>query len=67
MELEALATHSVGTSNTGSDMTDIMVVDLESFVHVELDMENNGISEVGNNVSGLNEGQSVSWCVPIIV
>ncbi|KAI4829700.1 hypothetical protein KUCAC02_001375 [Chaenocephalus aceratus] len=55
MELEALATHSVGTSNTGSDMTDIMVVDLESFVHVELDMENNGISEVGNNVSGLNE------------
>ncbi|KAJ4947539.1 hypothetical protein JOQ06_009574 [Pogonophryne albipinna] len=56
MEQEALATHSAVTSKTGSDMTDIMVVDLESFVHVELDMENNnGISEVGNNLSGLNE------------
>ncbi|XP_063736606.1 SHC SH2 domain-binding protein 1 isoform X2 [Eleginops maclovinus] len=52
MEQEALETPSAGTSNLGTEMTDIMVVDLESFVHVEIDMENNnGISEVGNNLN----------------
>ncbi|XP_029284637.1 SHC SH2 domain-binding protein 1 isoform X2 [Cottoperca gobio] len=57
MEQEARGeTPSAATSKAGNEMTDIAVVDLESYFNVELDMEiNNGISEVGHNVSGLNQ------------
>ena len=54
MEQEARENSSAGTRKTGDEMTDI-VVDLESYVKVELDMEKKRI-EVGRNVSGITQG-----------
>ncbi|XP_068586650.1 SHC SH2 domain-binding protein 1 isoform X2 [Cebidichthys violaceus] len=52
MEQEARETPSAGTRKAGDEMSDIVEVDFESYVNVELDMEeNNHISEVGHNVS----------------
>ncbi|XP_028440820.1 SHC SH2 domain-binding protein 1 [Perca flavescens] len=53
MEQEARENSSAGTRTTGDEMTD-MVVDLESYVKVELDMEKKRI-EVGHNVSGITQ------------
>lgn len=59
MEQDAGANPSAGTRETGNEMTDIVVVDLESYVNVELDMEkNNGSSVVGHKVSGVTQGLS---------
>ncbi|KAA8577401.1 hypothetical protein FQN60_000140 [Etheostoma spectabile] len=54
MEQEARENSSAGTRKTGDEMTDIMVVDLESYVKVELDMEKERI-EVGQNVPGITQ------------
>lgn len=57
MEQETRESASPTTREAGNEMTDIVVVDLESYVNVELDMENNnGISEVEHNVSGITQG-----------
>lgn len=57
MEQEARENTSAETRETGQKMTDIMVVDFESYVNVEINMEkNNGISEVGHGISGISQG-----------
>lgn len=57
MEQEACETPSAGARETANDMTDIVVVDLESYVNVELDMEKNNAFEVlGHDVSGVTQG-----------
>ncbi|XP_070686557.1 SHC SH2 domain-binding protein 1 [Pempheris klunzingeri] len=56
MEQEAGENPSSGTGKARNDMTDIVVVDLESYVNVELDVEkNNGVSERIYNVSGITQ------------
>ncbi|XP_041792084.1 SHC SH2 domain-binding protein 1 isoform X1 [Chelmon rostratus] len=56
MEQEACETPSAGARETANDMTDIVVVDLESYVNVELDMEKNNAFEVlGHDVSGVTQ------------
>lgn len=55
MEQEAQENTSAGTRETGQKMTDVMVVDLESYVNVEI-MEKNVISEVGHGISGISQG-----------
>ncbi|XP_070820170.1 SHC SH2 domain-binding protein 1 [Chaetodon trifascialis] len=56
MEQEAQETPSVGTRETVNEMTDIVVVDFESYVNVELDMEkNNAFSEVEHDLPGITQ------------
>lgn len=46
-----------GTREAGQKMTNIMVVDMESYVNVEIDMEkNSGFAEVGHDISESCEG-----------
>lgn len=56
MEQEARENTSAGTRETGQKTTDVMVVDLESYVNVEINMEKNGISEVGPGIFGISQG-----------
>ncbi|XP_035507708.1 SHC SH2 domain-binding protein 1 [Morone saxatilis] len=56
MEQEAQTKPSAGTSETGEEMTDIVVDDFDSYINLKLDMEkNNGISEVGHSVSAVTQ------------
>ncbi|XP_070765108.1 SHC SH2 domain-binding protein 1 [Enoplosus armatus] len=56
MEQESREQPPAGTRRPGSEMSDVVVVDLESYVNVELDMEkNNGMAHMGHNVSGITQ------------
>ncbi|XP_076592872.1 SHC SH2 domain-binding protein 1 [Chaetodon auriga] len=56
MEQEARETLSAGTRETANEMTDIVVVDFESYVNVELDKEkNNAFSEVEHGPPGITQ------------
>ncbi|XP_075947012.1 SHC SH2 domain-binding protein 1 isoform X2 [Anarhichas minor] len=56
MEQEARENPSAGTRKAGDEMSDIVEVDFESYVNVELDIEeNNRLAEVGHNVSSLTQ------------
>lgn len=55
--MEQEARENAGTKETGNEMREIVLVDTESYVNVEVDVENNdGISEVAHNVSAITQG-----------
>ncbi|KAE8296903.1 SHC SH2 domain-binding protein 1-like protein B [Larimichthys crocea] len=54
--MEQEARENAGTKETGNEMREIVLVDTESYVNVEVDVENNdGISEVAHNVSAITQ------------
>lgn len=62
--LSTVVTVSDRKVETADDMTDIVVVDLVSYVNVELDIENNnGSSEAGHNVLDITQGLCNVFCL----
>lgn len=58
MEQESLETTSAGRREPVSTMSDVLVVDLSSFVNVDLEVENNnnGVSAERHNLSARTQG-----------
>jgi len=58
MEQDVRGNQSAETRTAADEMSDIAMVDFESYVNVELDVEkNNEVSEAGHHVSSSTEGQ----------
>lgn len=57
MEQEARENTSAETGETGKKMTDIIVVDLDSYINIEIDMEKNN-DEVGPGMPEITQGLS---------